>query len=1120
MNPFGQAVTLDGASDQFRLTRIQTFNWGTFANVFDFPIPREGYLFVGPSGSGKSTVLDAHAALMTPPKWVDFNVAARENERHGKDRSVMTYLRGAWATQTSESGEAVKQYVRTGTTWSAISETYRNEQGRVVTLAQVLWVRGNATAPTEASRVYLTMEREFNVQELDFFPTHDFDVRRFKTDLPEADMFREFSGYQERFQRLLGIDNERALRLLHKTQSAKDLGDLNFFLRDFMLDAPETFKEAAALVEGFGTLNEAHQRVVAAREQVETLIPAQLDDLERQKAVNETNVLREVAEGLDHYKERRRREMLRERIAELKVDMEGSTQAALRLGEQVEHEFGKLTDMQQQRLGMGGGILEQLQRDLAAANAERPERLKKRDLAVAACTALGWAMPDTPVWFVQIVEKARQRVLNAGQLRRELEGQKDELKGELKDKSTRFTNLVTEIKAMQAQDSNIPARLLGIRQAIAADLGIDEAKLPFVGELLEVKSDAADWQGAIERVMGGFARSILVDDRYYGAVSTFVNSRHLGTRLAYFRVMSQTSGNQGVHPSSLVRKLNIAPNAHADWLREELKTHFDFECADSLTAFRASRRAVTKEGLVKHNTTRHEKNDRDNINDRSQWVLGFDNHAKLALYQEDAAKLGARISEIEAQLRELNAKDDERDTQALLCQTLANMSWNEVDVATLLDRVTDLTRRIDAEKTARPDLARMDDLIKRQDEVHREAVRKKNEQDIATGAVGTDIRKVEGRLLESESRHQLVAETPTQLEALNQRFARYELTLTFDNIDSSAIQVERALSTERNKLNERIIELKNAIVQRFAEFNRRWLAESDGLDPTIESAPDYFGKLARLQNDRLPEFEERFFALLREQSDRHVSTLATKVNQERAAIRQRMELVNESLKTAPFNPGTHLVIDTKDKVLEEVVLFRATLKEALSYSFGTLDKETAEKRFKVLQALVKRLASHESVDLKWRNLVLDVRQHVEFIARELDVDGLEVEVYHSGAGKSGGQRQKLAATCLAAALRYQLGGQDRALPSYPTVALDEAFDKADQEFTAMAMNIFKTFGFQTIIATPMKNVMTLEPFIGGACFVHIKDRKRSTVIPIDYDDDAKRLKLSPDLRHAEEAAVD
>ena len=173
----------------------------------------------------------------------------------------------------------------------------------------------------------------------------------------------------------------------------------------------------------------------------------------------------------------------------------------------------------------------------------------------------------------------------------------------------------------------------------------------------------------------------------------------------------------------------------------------------------------------------------------------------------------------------------------------------------------------------------------------------------------------------------------------------------------------------------------------------------------------------------------------------------------------------------------------------------------------------------MLSALVKRLGSQETTDRNWRAVVLDVRQHVEFVARELDELDEEVEIYRSGAGKSGGQRQKLAATCLAAALRYQLGGQDRALPSFSTVVLDEAFDKADAEFTAMAMNIFKTFGFQMIVATPLKSVMTLEPFIGGACFVHIKDRKNSAVLKIDYDKDARRLKLPEYVRDAQETVV-
>ena len=147
-----------------------------------------------------------------------------------------------------------------------------------------------------------------------------------------------------------------------------------------------------------------------------------------------------------------------------------------------------------------------------------------------------------------------------------------------------------------------------------------------------------------------------------------------------------------------------------------------------------------------------------------------------------------------------------------------------------------------------------------------------------------------------------------------------------------------------------------------------------------------------------------------------------------------------------------------------------------------------------------------------------MRQHVEFIGRELDAEGKEVEVYRSGAGKSGGQRQKLATTCLAAALRYQLGGDDHGVPIYAPVVLDEAFDKADNEFTALAMNIFVKFGFQMIVATPLKSVMTLEPFIGGACFIDIAERRKSSVLMIEYDADRSRLKL-PEHAHEEAHAA-
>lgn len=1117
MNPFEQVALLDGESDQFRLTRIQTFNWGTFSNVFDFPIPTEGYLFVGPSGSGKSTVLDAHAALLTPPKWVDFNVAAREAERHGRDRSVMTYLRGAWAQQTGDDGSYVSQYLRSGTTWSAIAETYQNDQGRVVVLAQVLWVKGNSTAPGDAKRVYLTLEREFEVQELEFFAKSEFDARRFKHDLPDARVHTEFSAYQERFRRLLGIDNERALRLLHKTQSAKNLGDLNVFLRDFMLDEPETFGIAASLVNEFGELNEAHQEVVAARKQIQTLKPARDEHMELGRGSDERNGLLAIQTAIDQYREHRRKLLLDERIAELEVDKKGAEQESQRLAEIAANEFEKLTDLQRQKLNMGAEVLVRLEQDIHTAEAEKPIRMAKRDQAAAACKVMGWAIPDSVVWFVQRVEAAKQRVLKARELKADIERRKDAFKDQHRVAREGFAAAVAEVKALQRQKSNLPAKLVDLREQMSRDLSIPEEKLPFVGELVEVRSDAAPWQGAIERVLGGFARSILVDDKHYPAVSAYLNDRNIGERLVYFRVISQTAG-RSPGPNSLVRKLNVAAGAFGDWVREELKVHFDLECAETLQAFRNAPRAVTREGQVKHNMMRHEKNDRHPVNDRSRWVLGFDNKAKLALYKEKAAELGGRIAELETALGKVGDEEDAHQEQVLHCQTLSNLTWNDVDVGALLTRIDDLKARLEAERAARPDLAALDDLIKAQEAVHFAAVGKKNDEDAKGLRIKGDVDRLNGKLIELARLWPTSDRPPAFAELIASRYAATDKEVTLENLDQVTSQVERTLNSELRALDGRLTDLRNAIVQRFAEFNRLWPAMAGGLDASLASAEDYFAKLHRLEVDNLPAYEERFFGLLREQSDQNLTLLATKLDEERSAIRARMELVNESLSTAPFNPGTHLVIETTDKALEEVRMFRASLKESLSHSFSD-DRDLAEERFKSLAALVKRLASPETVDKNWRNLVLDVRQHVEFVARELDQDNLEVEVYRSGAGKSGGQRQKLAATCLAAALRYQLGGQDRALPSYSTVVLDEAFDKADAEFTAMAMNIFKTFGFQMIVATPLKSVMTLEPFIGGACFVHIKDRKKSAVIPIEYDSESHRLKLTPDVRNAEEASV-
>ena len=132
--------------------------------------------------------------------------------------------------------------------------------------------------------------------------------------------------------------------------------------------------------------------------------------------------------------------------------------------------------------------------------------------------------------------------------------------------------------------------------------------------------------------------------------------------------------------------------------------------------------------------------------------------------------------------------------------------------------------------------------------------------------------------------------------------------------------------------------------------------------------------------------------------------------------------------------------------------------------------------------------------------VHELQHFTDVRGEEIDAAGRVHATYDSGAAMSGGQQQKLVVFCLAAALRYQLADADDGVPSYGTVILDEAFDKADTRFTRMALDVFVEFGFHLVLATPQKLLQTIEPYVGGATSVENPDRRRSRVANVPWDE--------------------
>jgi len=1102
--------------EQFRMRRLQVFNWGTFSSLHEVPIAERGFLFVGRSGSGKSTLLDAMSALLVPPALVDFNAAAREAERSGRDRSLVSYVRGAWADQHDEdSGEVATQYLRRGPVWSALALEYRNALGRCVTLVRLLWIRGNSSTATDVQKHFIVAERPFDLAtELEGF---DLDLRRLKQRLPDVHHHDSFNAYAERFRRLLGIGNDTALRLLHKTQSAKNLGDLNHFLRDFMLERPETFAVADRLVAEFAELDEAHKAVVTARDQIETLRPARAAHDRLMDVRRERSELDELLIGMDGYRERQRLRLLDARLDELTTldqGLEGEESRRQKTLEQHQHELGELQTRHREH---GGDRIEQLEREQADRSRDRDDCVRRRGNAQTACGTLGWSLADTPQGFAEQLAQARN-LLDASQNATASADQRMlELGLQKNEANHAFANARAEIAALEAHPSNIPAHLQALRSRLCATVGLAETALPFAGELIQVRADEAAWSGAIERLLHGFALSLMVDERHYAKVAAWVDATHLGGKLVYHRIgTSDVLNVSAPPPRSLLHKLELAPHAHQEWLQAELLRRYDYACVDSVQTLQRSERAITTQGQIKHGRSRHEKDDRHAVGDRRQWVMGFDNRDKLALYKAEAGALAQRIAEADRTMATIKTERAQQAGHAAAAQSLANLRWSDIDVAPLLTRLDAIAATL---KELREGDVALHELGKRIEAKGKQVSDAQSKLiDVRTERAGNQTERKKRRA-EYDHCAEVVSVTPLtpfQQKGLDARCDTSAL-LTLGNLEERLRGIERALRESSGALETEAGKLTYSIVTCFETFRRRWAQDAGDVQSNLESAADFFARLERLERDGLPAHEARFFEMLRTQSGQNLVALQTHIAQAHKEIRARMEDVNASLQTVPFNRGSVLQIKPEDRRLPEVIEFRQQLASVLSNQ-KTDDHERAEAQFEGLRKLVARLASTDNEQKRWREQVLDVRLHVEFIGEERDAaTGRQLEVYRSGAGKSGGQRQKLATTCLAAALRYQLGDEDGGVPQYAAVVLDEAFDKADNEFTAMAMRIFENFGFQMIVATPLKSVMTLEPFIGGACFVEINGRHDSGVLMIDYDDASQRLDLPRATRESGDA---
>ncbi|MDP1772114.1 MAG: SbcC/MukB-like Walker B domain-containing protein, partial [Methylobacter sp.] len=322
--------------------------------------------------------------------------------------------------------------------------------------------------------------------------------------------------------------------------------------------------------------------------------------------------------------------------------------------------------------------------------------------------------------------------------------------------------------------------------------------------------------------------------------------------------------------------------------------------------------------------------------------------------------------------------------------------------------------------------------------------------------------------------------------------------LTVESCDNREREMYNGLQKKIEGEEQKLKRLRDKIIQAMAAYNEAFKLDTAEVDAGIESAFEYRNMLDQLQADDLPRFEARFKELLNENTIREVANFNSQLNRERETIRERIALINESLTRIDYNTGRYIVLEAQITPDADVRDFQTELRACTEGALtGSDDSQYSETKFLQVKSIIERFRGREGQseqDRRWTAKVTDVRNWFVFAASERwREDDSEHEHYSDSGGKSGGQKEKLAYTILAASLAYQFGLEWGAVRSrsFRFVVIDEAFGRGSDESAQYGLRLFAQLNLQLLIVTPLQKIHIIEPFVSSVGFVHNEEGRAS-----------------------------
>lgn len=1084
------SVELFEAIPQWRLARMQLVNWGTFHNYhsteFEFST-----LISGPSGSGKSSLLDAYTALMMESN-TPFNGASNEGSgrARGKDqRSALSYIRGAIDTvRDDETGELIDDILRgkNSATWSAIAATFRNDDGRHFTALRLYYARVGASSASDLTMRMLTTPGDLNLKDIEEFAAAKFLPRELLGRYPAMRNHDSYATFAQALYTQLGIGHNgngaRAMKLLARIQGGHDVKSVDALYKQLVLEKPETYKKADVVISHFDDLARTHEAMLTAAQKVDVLkdMPRLHADMtSAQREIETVDSFRINGDGPTPFrlwKLKTRSTLLDQVVDSNRAEYIAAQQAFREASIVEENRKLQLDQIAQDERANGGHALERLKNHLDDLAIERDaasvERMKFYERVAILNHSSGL---ETQEEFDSLAQYALEFISSYDDQDMELTAKQDGIKHDLWTIQAERKLLAREHESLLNRSTKLPLRYIEARAKIADCAGIDQTELPFVAELIDIRPEHERWRPAMELVMRGFSLTLFVDERAAERLRSSIDTLALRDRIRFRAIPTGISGATA-SPGTLASMLNFAESPYGGWLQLEVSRRFDYECVETARDFTSgSRKQLTLAGQVKDGP----KGAHGGITNEN--IIGFSNESYR---QQLALRLDGLDRDLEQLDIEIAVLNDHGKRQQLIRQAfqyVLDSKWQEIDVLSLDAHIASTEAERARLWESNSILAALEVERIRLEEEHREANRLRVTAESAAERLqreyGPLVTRQDDIFAEITATAEAVRLTDDQQIHLDEVFAEHGVPGDFELLTDSFNKVKRHLDDRARGARQRETAVSESLIRVFDTYQRTWPNSDLGI--TTSSYEDYQSVLDELIAEGLPERRSDFKREMAQWTGRDLIPLAHSMRESVNHIEERLNEVNEILASIPFGPEQdRLRISLRRLPTQPVRLFLKRLNRIAEGATATYESEETDARFKEIDDFVMLIRPSGSLPkgvICTRDTYLDVHRHLTITAERTNEHGVQLSVYDSLGGKSGGETQELVAFIVGAALRYQLGDEESSTrPRFAPVLLDEGFIKADAEFAGRGVHAWKRLGFQLIIAAPLDKVTGIE----------------------------------------------